>query len=354
MERWVRQPLVQLQDIQQRQDCVTALLGLGKDQIREALRNFTGIDLYHLAMTLGLYGPSQRTKKSTMQDDDDNNDDMAEASKSALLTYGDSKKALQALYQVYLLASSKLPQLLEATQLGNDDSASASGGTLPTLLHQAHHGLKKMCSELDRCQGLVEAVLDLDAAPRDFLVKPDFKEELQDLHVELRQVQSQVQDESERMQDIWAETSGSSSQQIRLEQDASDSNWQFRLPNTNDSKTLQQLGNKIQIHRMLKNGVYFSTMELRQLSSKYRELTNEYQHHSRQVIQDAMSVATTYQTVVERACDVVATLDALCAMAHVAAYSPHGYCKPKMTDSDEDGIGIQVKKVSAFASLHLF
>ena len=41
-------------------------------------------------------------------------------------------------------------------------------------------------------------------------------------------------------------------------------------------------------------------------------------------------------------------------MAHVAAYSPHGYCQPKMTDSDEDGIGIQVKKVSAFASLHLF
>ena len=228
MERWVRQPLVQLQNIQQRQDCVTALLGLGKDQIREALRHFTGIDLHHLVMTLGLYGPSQRTKKSTMQDRDDNNDDMAEPSKSALLTCGDSKKALQALHQLYLLASSKLPQLLEATQLGNNDSASASSsGTLPTLLHQGHNGLKQMCSELDRCQGLVEAVLDLDAAPRDFLVKADFKEELQDLHVELQQIQSQVQNKLERMQDLWAETSGSSgssSQQIRLEQDASDSN----------------------------------------------------------------------------------------------------------------------------------
>ena len=92
-----------------------------------------------------------------MQDGDDNNNDMAEPSKSTLLTCGDSKKALQALYQLYLLASSKLPQLLEATQLGNNDSASASSRTLPTSLHQGHNGLKNMCSELDR---LVEAVLD--------------------------------------------------------------------------------------------------------------------------------------------------------------------------------------------------
>ena len=129
---------------------------------------------------------------------------------------------------------------------------------------------------------------------------------------------------------------------VRLEK-VDDSSWQFRLPNTNDLKALSALGSKVQTHRVLKNGVYFSTSALRQLSSRYRELMADYSQQSRKIVQDAMNVATTYQTVVERAADIVSTLDVLCALAHVAAYSPHGYCKPSLTDSEEDGVGIKLE-----------
>jgi DNA mismatch repair ATPase MutS len=312
LQVWLRQPLIDRSEILKRQDAITDLLGLGKDSIREALKTFGGVDLHQLANTLGNYADAEHAATES------------------------TKKPLQALYQLYLLASSKLPQVLEAT---------SSIETSSSLLQDAQVQLAKLVGELERCQGLVETVLDLDQAPREYLVKPTFSSELKDLYQELQTVQQQVDDELEQMQQVWADTAGGKAGQVRLEQLADESSWQFRLPNTNDTKTLQTLGSKIHIHRVLKNGVHFSTLELRQLSAKYQELTTDYAQHSRQVVQDAMGVATTYQTVVERVAEVVSTLDCLCALAHVAAYSPHGFCKPTLTDSDEPGVGIQVRIV---------
>jgi hypothetical protein len=341
MELWLRQPLVDLAQIQQRQDSVECLLGLGKDQLREALQSFSGVDLNQLATTLGQYA-------ATSSGDEDNNDKFL----------GDLKKPLKALYQLYLLASSKIPQLLEATadlpsfQESSSSPLSQNNDVLPQLLEDARVNLAKLANEFSRCVGLTEAVLDLDLAPREYLVKPTFKDELVELSQELQDVQSQVQVEYERMQEVWTQYGNGrdASSTIRLEEDASDgSQWQFRLPNTNDSKTLQSSsfssgsGTKIQVHRLLKNGVFFSTLELRQLGSKYQDLKAEYDQHSRKVVKDAMAVACTYQTVVERASDIVAALDVLCALAYVAAYSPHGYCKPTLTDGEDDGMGITVR-----------
>jgi hypothetical protein len=320
VQLWLRQPLVDLPQIQQRQDAVTALLGLGKDQIRESLKAFAGMDMGKLAHTLGLYAK-------------DRNDDSDEPSNTNNIMGDNTKKPLQALYQLYLLASSKLPQLLEAT-----DFATTDDQPLPTLLQDARDQLTKLVLELERCIQLVEAVLDLDRAPREFLIKPDFKEELVDLHQELQATQNQVDDELVRMQELLPAGTGT----VRLEQDT-DGSWQFRLPSTNDSKVLDSLGGKIQMHRILKNGVYFSTKPLRELSNQHQELNQQYAQHSKQVVQDAMAVATTYQTVVERASDIVANLDVLCSLAHVAAYSPHGFCKPTLTDGQDDGMGIQVR-----------
>jgi len=86
----------------------------------------------------------------------------------------------------------------------------------------------------------------------------------------------------------------------------------------------------VQVHRVLKNGVYFSS------------LVTEYNRHQRQVALEAMLAAATYRPVLEQAGDAIALLDAVCALAHVAAYSAHGYCRPILTDGDADGLGIEL------------
>ena len=153
LQVWLRQPLIDLDHIMKRQDAVTDLLGLGKDSIREALKTFSGLDLTQLANILGHYNNS-----------DEGGTDSFEVTAT--------KKPLQALYQLYLLASSKMPQLLEA----------ASIETSSSLLQETQVGLSKLVGELERCQGLVEAVLDLDKAPREYLIKCNFPPELKDLY----------------------------------------------------------------------------------------------------------------------------------------------------------------------------
>jgi DNA mismatch repair protein MSH2 len=158
---------------------------------------------------------------------------------------------------------------------------------------------------------------------------------------ELESVNTELDECHAAMNDTWAGISGNA-KAVRLEADG-DSCWQFRLPNTNDSKILQQqLADTVTVHRILKNGVYFTTKQLRQLSTKQQDLRAEYDRHQRAVVLDAVQVAATYANVLVRANSAVSHLDVLTALAHTAAYSANGYCRPVMTDSDEDGAGIEL------------
>jgi DNA mismatch repair protein MSH2 len=144
------------------------------------------------------------------------------------------------------------------------------------------------------------------------------------------------------MNEEWTRVSGKE-HQVRLES-LDNGDYQFRLPNTNDAKLLQaRFQHTVFVHRLLKNGVYFSTKELRQLATKQQDLIAEYDKHQRSIVADAMKVAATYVPVLERVSSLVSQLDVLCSLAHVAAYSPTGYCKPILTDGDEDGLGIELK-----------
>jgi hypothetical protein len=366
LETWLRQPLICLETIVWRQTAVATLVehGVGRDAIREqGLQTLASTDLPKLAAHLAHYQEDE--------DEDDGGGDNAGAAAAADATaammgkqeapskgMGSTRSALQALYQLYLTASQKIPLVTEHLQAlvaesstntvaaaADDDGAVANekGPLLTELLT----GLSVCNEELQRSVGLVEAVLDLDQAPREYLVRASYKEELCDIQIELDQVDVDLEECHQEMNETWAQAAGiTNTNAVRLERcgGESDMDWQFRLADTNDSKILQnQLGSTIKVHKMLKNGVYFSTKQLRQLASKKQDLFAEYDRHQRQVVMDAMKVAATYGPVLERASELVATLDVVTALAHVAAYSPHGYCRPTMTDGEEDGLGIDLK-----------
>ncbi len=62
--------------------------------------------------------------------------------------------------------------------------------------------------------------------------------------------------------------------------------WQFRLANTNDAKLLDAHKEEhgVRVHRILKNGVYFSTRELEQLGTKKKDLMAEYEEKQRDIV----------------------------------------------------------------------
>jgi DNA mismatch repair protein MSH2 len=309
LQIWLRQPLVSLTALQRRQNAVAALVedSIGRDRLRnEGLAGL--LDFDKLAAKLGTY-------------------------KEGLA--GPASEALLSMYKLYLVASQQLPRLYGALEdIGREE--------VPGILDASKEGIENVLQELEKAVGLVEAVLDLDAAPREYLVKASFNEELQELKEELDGIENELSDCHSAMNDLWRQVTGEHGQ-IRLEL-TGDNEWRFRLPNTNAVKTLQSdLKEEVQVHKILKNGAYFSTKELRQIARKKIDLVSSYDTHQKEIVDDACKIAATYCPVIERVSSLVADLDVLASLAHVAAYSPHGYCRPELTDGEEDGLGIVLK-----------
>jgi DNA mismatch repair protein MSH2 len=347
LKHWLQQPLIDIQHIQTRQDAVAALVeqSIARDAIRsEGLRLFASTNLTKLAEQLATY------QNQNNHDDDDNNNETDPSNPPHFNT----RKALQTLYDLYLVAFQKIPLLTEQLVSGFTDASSSPPP--PQLLQSLIEALQTIAQELERSIELAQAVLDLSLAPREFAVQSDYKEELKDIRHELEAIEAELQQCKEDMNETWARVSGGNgnSNAVRLEQESSSTEggattstgWQFRLPNTNDSKILQnQLSDLVRVRKILKNGVYFTTPQLEQLSCQQAALQAEYDRHSRQVVQDAMAVAATYAPVIARASEAVCHLDVLVALAHAAVYSsPHGtYCRPTLTDSEQDGAAIILK-----------
>lgn len=309
LKAWLRQPLVVLEEIQKRQDAVSFLLEQNcVDRIRdEALVGWPDVD--SLAVKLDAYKEE---------------------------VTGPTSRALACLYKLYLLAVQQVPVLKEALEDTIGDSATS------VLLQEIYDGVTRVETELSLSKQLVEAMLDLDEAPRNYLVKSTFQPEMDEIKQELDGVDKEFDQCLQDMNDEWEQVS-SKKDQVRLEYlDSGDV--QFRLPNTNDSKLLQARFEGVTVHRLLKNGVYFSTKPLRQLATKKQDLLVEYDKFQREIVVDAMKVASTYVPVLERISSLVSQLDVLCSLAHVAAYSPTGYCKPTLTDGEDDGLGIEVSE----------
>jgi DNA mismatch repair protein MSH2 len=305
LKAWLRQPLVDLEEIQQRQEAVTFLLTT-VDRIRdEGLQGWPDVD----ALATRLEGYKEEVT-------------------------GPTSRALSCLYKLYLLTIQQVPVLCETLQdvLGDEESTG--------LLKTCQEGFLSVQEELSRSQQLVEAVLDLQEAPRNFFVKASFSDEMFQIKQELDELDAEFDSCLEDMNQAWCQVSGN--QNVKLESLGESGDFQFRLSNTNDSKLLQAHFQGITLHKLLKNGVYFSTKELRQLSTKKQDLVEEYDKHQREIVVNAMKVAATYAPVLEKTSALVAQLDCLCSLAHVAAYSPNTYCRPILTDGEEDGLGIEV------------
>ena len=360
LKQWLLHPLIELSPLVDRQDAVAYLVDNGlvrQGLVDLALQPLVGTHLERLATQLESYQGLDATVSSGDQQDIMGND----PEMSATTFTGSTRKALQALYELYLLASQKVPALsrqLEPILDGPNDPESMNESMSPnsTLLKKHAEDMMTNAQEISRAIDLCEAVLDLDQAPREYLVKPEHSPRLAELAQELSQWQSELETCHNDMNELWIDCAGlppssnNSSMYVRLHIPDTKSNgetsydYQFRLPNSNDAKKLQEhktlKQNKVVVHRILKNGVYFSTPILKQLASQRQELDREYDRHQRHVVAQALSVAASYAPVIQSVRHSVAFLDAIAAMAQLAVFSPGGYCRPTMTDSDDDGNGI--------------
>lgn len=290
LERWIRQPLLDVPAIEARQNVVQVFVddaSLRMELLDECMKSLP--DLERLSVIL-------------------------EKKKSAKI--GD-------LVNVYDAAKTALPRILGLLQ--NYDGPSAD--LLQTRFAQE---LAKVVEDLQGYVELVEEVVDLDSRPT-LVVNAKHDEELQTLRNEWNDVLAEIEDEHRNaLQTIGGD--------IKCEKDKV-RGFVFRIINKKEEARISKLP-YVHICQVLVSGVQFTTAKLKSLASEYRRLRSEYDQRQTHLLSAAIDVASTYVPVLEAATSTLAELDVLLGFAHAACHAGSGYTRPEML-AEGDSVVLQ-------------
>ncbi|KAG8902921.1 MutS-like protein [Tulasnella sp. 403] len=195
----------------------------------------------------------------------------------------------------------------------------------------------EVCIEsLDKYSAMVEQTLDLDQLDNHmYVLKPEYDERLQALADILTETRDGL-DEEHRT--VGSDLGLSLDKKLHLE---NSSNWGYCFRITKSDAKL--ISNKRGYHELStqKGGVFFTTSDLRELSKRYSDTTDEYQRMQSNLVKEVIAIAATYIPVLEDLDSIIAHLDVIVSFAHVSANAPEAYVKPTVL---EKGTGDLVVK----------
>ncbi|KAI0635322.1 DNA mismatch repair protein [Trametes polyzona] len=188
---------------------------------------------------------------------------------------------------------------------------------------------------LSKYSEMVQQTLDLDELENhNFVIKPDYDDRLQTLADKLAEIRDGLDDEHRKvgkMLDLELD------KKLHLE-NSPQYGYCFRVTK-GDAKVLQKA--KIIELGALKSGVFFTTSTLKGLSTEYTEIREQYSRTQSGLVKEVVNIASTYAPVLEAWNNVIAHLDVVISLAHVAVNAPESYVKPEIL---EKGSGSLVLK----------
>lgn len=174
---------------------------------------------------------------------------------------------------------------------------------------------------------LVEHVIDMSQLP-EFKVSPQHDEELQELHEEEAGLQKRASQLLKKVQDLFPTCS-----EIKLET-SSQHGFYFRTAKADDERILRGGGgggdHAVHILSILKNGVHFSTNALEAIADRYKAVQQEYEERQQAVVSAAIETASSYLPLFDKIGMIVAQLDVLQAFANHSALAIGTYTRPKL------------------------
>ncbi|THH09566.1 hypothetical protein EW145_g1915 [Phellinidium pouzarii] len=273
---WLKQPLVNLHEIQKRQD----------------------LDDY-LRMMPDMHRISKRFQRSVA--------------------------SLEDVVRVYQ-AAQKLSGLVEAL-----NSVETENVEYTRLIEEIYLSkLKEHSINLEKYSEMVEQTLDLDElSSHNFVIKPDYDDRLRELAGKLMEVRDGLDTEH---RSVGRELGLELDKKLHLENSQLYGHC-FRLTKAdakviNNNKNFTELGTN-------KSGVYFTTKKLKGLSIDYQEITETYTKTQSGLVKEIVNIAATYTPVLEALDNQIAHLDVIVSFAHVSVNAPEAYVRPKLIPKGE-------------------
>ncbi|XP_068207962.1 DNA mismatch repair protein Msh2-like [Palaemon carinicauda] len=283
LAQWLRQPLIDINKIEERQDLVEALVSsvdlrhsLGEEHLKSIP------DLHRLARKL-------TRKAATLQD----------------------------CYRFYLCVQ-RLPNLCEAI-------AKYEGPHVTSLAAVFTTPLQELISDLTKFQEMIETTVDMEQAKLgEYVIKPDFDEKLGELRESMDQLEGDIQSQLRKAASDLGLEAGKS---IKLESNAQ-LGYFFRVT-LKEEKVLRNNRN----YRMIdtnKAGVRFRNGAMQDLNDQHMSCREEYASQQKSVVDEILSIAGGYVEVIQHFGQIIATLDCVFALATAAVSAPIPYVRPKL------------------------
>ncbi|KAJ9104285.1 hypothetical protein QFC20_004567 [Naganishia adeliensis] len=282
---WLKQPLVNLHEIEKRQDMVEAFV------------------------------EDHTTRRSLQSDCLKPMPDFNRLTKR----FNRGIASLEDVVRVYQ-AVSKLPQmiaLLENTQPNKQEQLDLIERTFIAPLREHNQSLEQYCT-------MVEETIDLDElAHHNFVLQAAFDPALEDIKSKLMGVMDGLDEEHDNVANA---TGIDKEKKLHLEKHHV---YGYSLRVTKAEVTKIKGKGYIDLATQ-KSGTIFTTRKLKALSEEHIELTQLYEKTQRGLVKEVVAIAASYTPILEALDSLVASLDVIVSFAHVSDNAPIAYVKPKV------------------------
>ncbi|KAG6077706.1 MutS-like protein [Claviceps sp. LM220 group G6] len=285
LAQWLKQPLMDKDEIEKRQQLVEAFFS--DTELRQTMQE------EHLRSVPDLYRLSKRFQRGKA-----NLEDVVRA------------------YQVII----RLPGFI---------------GTLEGIMDEAYRDpldeayttkLRDLSESLGKLQDMVEQTVDLNALDRhEYIIKSEYDQGLRIIRKKLDQLDRDIRAEfDESAEDLGQEAD----KKIFLETNHKVHGVCMRL-------TRQEAGcirnkSRYQECSTQKNGVYFTTKKMQSYRREHDQLSQNYNRTQSSLVHEVVHVASSYCPVLERLAGVLSHLDVIVSMAHCSVHAPEAYVRPKI------------------------
>lgn len=214
----------------------------------------------------------------------------------------------------------------------------------PTMTRCLVNPLRVLANALARYGTLIEETVDMEALARhEYLIRADVQAPLAALATQRDALLESMQGEFERVARLLDLELG---KRIKLERNST-YGYHLRVSRRDAGGLASRLPGGHHELAALKSGVLFVTGPLRDASLQFDELGREYGRQQQAIVTEMLAVAKTYRRPFGELNDLIATIDVLQSLAHVALTSPLPYVRPELVSAMEEEAGAETTLTSS-------
>ncbi|KAF1357122.1 muts domain V-domain-containing protein [Delphinella strobiligena] len=284
LAQWLKQPLMNLDDIRRRQQLVEAFVN--DTDLRTSMQDD------HLRSIPDLYRLAKKFQRKAA-----NLEDVVRA------------------YQVAI----RIPSFIGTLEAVMDEEYK------DPLDAEYTNKLREYSDALGKLQEMVETTVDLDAIDNhEFIIKSAFDNGLRIIRKKLDTLRYAMDKEHGRVGD---DLNLDTEKKLFLENHKIHG-WCFRVTRAEQGairgkKAYQECAT-------MKNGVFFTNNAMLEMRREFDQLSDNYNRTQSGLVNEVVSVAASYCPVIEKLAGVLAHLDVIVSFAHVSSQAPTPYCRPRM------------------------